>query len=153
MITEEHLREVFSDIKSAQGKHRAYINFEDFKSACLKYKPACMQQMILESESSGNQEKLNAEIEEHFRNICESQSPEVENVSNSPKFGNAHEEEDLLGDLGNNSVDEKVQTRPTQKKLKKRPVPHYLTATAASKAMQTKKGAKTTSAKAKNQKQ
>ena len=35
--------DVFSDIKSARGKHRAYINFDDFKDACIKYKPACLK--------------------------------------------------------------------------------------------------------------
>lgn len=64
--------DVFSDIKSARGKHRAYINFDDFKDACIKYKPACLKQLILETEANGKSEELNSEIEEHFRNICES---------------------------------------------------------------------------------
>lgn len=89
------------------------------------------------------------EIEEHFRNICESCSPiidnikEVEDGSSSPKFangtnGNEVDDEDLIGDLGNTSLEEgKRASRPIVKtKPKPRPVPHYLTGTAASRAME-----------------
>lgn len=80
------------------------------------------------------------EIEEHFRNICESCSPVFENNEEpvSPKFKRGEDEDDLLGDLGNTSTDEGVSAaKPTTaKKLKKKPLPHYLTSTNASKAMQ-----------------
>ena len=144
-MTEEHLRNVFNEIKGPQGKNRAFINFSDFEKACIKYKPACLKQIIQDCEESGKREELTSEIEEHFRNICESCSPSVENDAVSPKFGGAPagddepagEEDDLLGDLGNNSIDEGARAAlPQKKKLKKRPTPHYLTATAASKAMQ-----------------
>ena len=142
-MTEEHLRNVFSEIKGPQGKNRAFINFSDFEKACLKYKPACLKQIIQESEESGNRDELIAHFEEHFRNICECVSPTVENVATSPKFGGDNgetkptDEDDLLGDLGNTSIDEGERAAlPQKKKLKKRPTPHYLTATAASKAMQ-----------------
>lgn len=79
------------------------------------------------------------EIEEHFRNICESCSPVFENNEEpvSPKFSQGKDEDDLLNDLGNTSTDEGVRAeKPTAKKLKKKkPVPHYLISTNASKAM------------------
>ena len=80
------------------------------------------------------------EIEEHFRNICESCSPIIDGTS-SPKFANGtngnEEEEDLIGDLGNTSIEEGKRAKPVVKtKPKPKPVPHYLTGTAASRAME-----------------
>ena len=95
-------------------------------------------QLIQSSKDSGNDEALLAEIEEHFRNIVESCSPvlEEDGGKTSPRFRN--DDEDLLGDLGNCSTDEGKTAKaiPKPKKLKQRPTPHYLTATAASRAMQ-----------------
>ena len=62
-----------------------------------------------------------SEIEEHFRNICESCSPVFENNEEpvSPKFSRLQDEDDLLGDLGNTSTDEGVRAaKPTAKKHK-----------------------------------
>lgn len=84
---------------------------------------------------------LQEEIEEHFRNICESCSPIFDkaddvqnNGSSSPKFAAAAD--DLLCDLGNVSLDEGPRMTPVKTKLKKKPIPHYLRGTKASKAMQ-----------------
>ena len=75
-------------------------------------------------------------------------SPIIDNIkeesgSSSPKFangtnGNEVDEDDLIGDLGNTSIEEgKRASRPVVKtKPKPRPVPHYLTGTAASRAME-----------------
>ena len=68
----------------------------------------------------------------------------TEDQQSSPRFNGAAtkglEDDDLLCDLGNSSLDEGikaskpvVQVKP--KKLKQRPTPHYLTGTAASRAM------------------
>jgi hypothetical protein len=75
---------------------------------------------------------LEGEIEDHFRNICESYSPVFDNnepQQNSPKFNRPDGDDDeLLGDLGNSSMDEGVRAITTikAKKLKKKPRPHYL---------------------------
>ena len=46
-------------------------------------------------------------------------------------------DEDLIGDLGNIAIDEGPRSKPILKtKPKPKPVPHYLTGTAASRAMQ-----------------
>jgi hypothetical protein len=76
------------------------------------------------------------EIEEHFRNICESFSPVVRNKNESPSFAAAAQaDHDLsMGDIAENVMDEGASPQPV-KKLKKRPTPHYLASTTASKAM------------------
>lgn len=142
-VTEEHLRDVFNDLKGIEGRNRAYVIFEDFKRACLKYQPACLQPLIQASKDQGSEQDLLAEIEEHFRNIVESCSPILENGNDdqaSPRFKPASgDDDDLLGDLGNTSTDEGKTAKPVAvkaKKLKVRPTPHYLTGTAASRAMQ-----------------
>ena len=59
----------------------------------------------------GTQSALNGEIEEHFRNICESLSPvfdKNEDEPKSPRFA----DDDILNDLGNNSIDEGVKAKP-----------------------------------------
>lgn len=142
-MTEQHLRDVYNDLKGIEGRNRAYVVFDDFKRACLKYQPACLQPMIQASADQGTDQDLLIEIEEHFRNIVESCSPILENTADdqsSPKFKAAGgEDDDLLGDLGNSSLDEGKTAKPMPvkaKKLKVRPTPHYLTGTAASRAMQ-----------------
>ena len=84
------------------------------------------------------------EIEEHFRNICESCSPIVDKdaASNANAAGSGagaakEADDDLIGDLGNIAIDEGPRSKPILKtKPKPKPVPHYLTGTAASRAMQ-----------------
>ena len=61
-ITDEHLRSVFNEIKGVEGKHRSYINYNDFKNACLRFKPACLKQLIIDSQSAQQLEILDAEI-------------------------------------------------------------------------------------------
>ena len=84
---------------------------------------------------------LQQEIEDHFRNICESCSPLVDKDAANKGIGAGGDatreaEEDLIGDLGNVSIDEGPRSKPIIKtKPKPKPVPHYLTGTAASKAM------------------
>ena len=141
-ITDQHLRDVFNEIKGGTaGRLRACINFEDFKRVCYQYKPACLKQMILE----GAVAEVNAELEEHFRNICESCSPVFDtndtndHDSSSPKFANKDIDEDLLCDLGNNSLDEGTTVKPMPtptKKLKQKPEPSSYRGKTASRAMQ-----------------
>lgn len=138
-ITDENLLEVFNDIKGSECGNKPYANYRSFRAACIRYSPGCLAEVIQEK----NQGPLNNMMEEHFRNICESFSPVIdqnENQPKSPRFAKGDEEDDILGDLGNNSMDEGVSAKPMQqtkvKKLKPRPIPHYLTGTAASRAMQ-----------------
>lgn len=118
-VKDEHLSEVFKEIKGIDGAFRDYINFEDFKTACMRHKPACLLNN-LDSDT----------IEEHFRNICESCNPVFDNDG-------AAVEEDLAGDLGNAGANPRKpaskygKSQPVRN-LKKRPTPHYLTGTAAS---------------------
>jgi len=128
-ITDQHLRDVFNDIKGTEGRHRAYINYDDFKRACLSVQPPCLEQMIHESVYRGSAADLNEQIEEHFRNICESCSPvfdKNDNEQSSPKVKNA-DDEDLLCDLGNASLDEGPKASMPAKKLKMKPLPQKLT--------------------------
>ena len=80
----------------------------------------------------GKESELETEIEEHFRNICESYSPVFDNNEPqiSPRFNRPEGDDDdeLLGDLGNSDMDEGVRAvKPkSAKKLKKKPTPHYL---------------------------
>ena len=136
------MRDVFDEIKGRDGRNRAYINFDDFKRACVEYKPECLKEMIEESLAKGTLDELASEIEEHFRNICESCSPTVDQAEaakhgpSSPSFANKNDDgDDLLDDLGNMSIDEGVQSKPV-KKFKPKPVPNYLKNTAASRAQQ-----------------
>ena len=76
-ITEQNLLEVFNRIKEANAS-RTVIMYDDFKQACLKYRPACLMPSIKVSQSSGDTQALLGEIELHFSNICESCSLPVE---------------------------------------------------------------------------
>ena len=87
-ITDAHLWSVFNEIKGADA-NRSYINFEDFKRACLQYRPACMKHMILNSTDVAHDPELTELIENHFANICESCAPvvpEQDTQASSPKF-------------------------------------------------------------------
>jgi hypothetical protein len=53
---------VFNEIKGVEGKHRAYINYEDFKRACIRFKPTCLKQLITESQERSYYGDLEAEI-------------------------------------------------------------------------------------------
>ena len=82
---------VFNEIKGPEDRN--YINFQDFKRACLKYQPNCLKKMI--QELGVNSPSLSVEIEEHFRNVCESVASTVEQEKDepaSPKFAGAVEE-------------------------------------------------------------
>ncbi len=91
--------------------------------------------MILDSMERGTESALNGEIEEHFRNICESFSTVFDKNDNEPKSPRFADDE-LLNDLGNDSIDEGVTAKVVKqtKKLKVKPVPHHLRGTAASRA-------------------
>ena len=52
-ITDSHLWSVFNEIKGADA-NRNFITFDDFKRACLQYRPACMKHMILNSLDAAN---------------------------------------------------------------------------------------------------
>ena len=70
-----------------------------------------------------------SEIEEHFRNICETFSPTVENNGGSPKFsgsGGTQADHDLsLCDIAEAPAEENAVAKPI-KKLKIRPTPNLL---------------------------
>ena len=78
--------------------------------------------MILDSMERGTESALNGEIEEHFRNICESFSTVFDKNENEPKSPRFADDE-LLNDLGNDSIDEGVTAKPVKqtKKLKVKP--------------------------------
>ena len=102
-VTDLNLHDVFNDIKGTEGRQRAFVIFDDFKKACIKYELPCLQPQIQQSKQTGDDSELTQEIEDHFRNICESCSPVFDNVEgqgNSPKFAGG-ENEDMLDDLGN----------------------------------------------------
>ena len=104
-ITDAHLWSVFNEIKGADAS-RNFITFDDFKRACLQYRPTCLKNMILNSMDVENDQDLIELIENHFANICESCAPVVpdqETEASSPKFAGGEPEGDtsLLDDLGN----------------------------------------------------
>ena len=95
-ITDTHLWSVFNEIKGAEV-NRNYITFDDFKRACLQYRPTCLKHMILNSSDTANDTELNELIENHFANIWESCAPVVPNQdtqSSSPKFAGGEPEGD-----------------------------------------------------------
>ena len=54
-ITDEHLIEVFNDIKGTECGNKPYANYRSFRAACIQYSPGCLAEVIQEK----NQGALN----------------------------------------------------------------------------------------------
>ena len=78
-IAESQLIDVFDAIKGPGGKHRSFINIDDFKATVIKCRPASILEELEESErdAAGQQNFIHL-LEDLFRNICESVSPLVD---------------------------------------------------------------------------
>lgn len=90
-IAESTLASVFHSIKGESGKHRSYINIDDFRRAVLFYKPNSIEEIIAARQlGKKGEEEFNMNVEDLFRNICETVSPVVDpddegRVSNSQR--------------------------------------------------------------------
>jgi len=86
-ISEGTLSEIFCQIKGTRGTHRAFIQYEDFKEAVLRFRPPCMiNDMDTRKSSSENMTQFGYLVEDHFRNICESQHNATQSIDTSLEF-------------------------------------------------------------------
>ena len=67
------LIDVFDQLKGSDKKLNPFINFDSFKNSVLEHRPDSFKELIEKSfHNRAAAEEFEEELEQHFRNICES---------------------------------------------------------------------------------